>query len=83
MKDVEGKKGWVFDETLLGGKRTSIQAHFDVKRAEQLGVSQEEIKRNLEYSKKGNEVIVVIWKVEKSDSKDLETFLKESSKIKR
>lgn len=83
MTDVEGKNGWVFDETLLGGKRTSIQAHFDVERAGQLGVSQEDIKRELEYSKKGNEVNVVIWKVEKADSRDLETFLKDSSKIKK
>lgn len=30
MTDVEGKIGWVFDKILLSGKRTSIQAHFDV-----------------------------------------------------
>lgn len=82
MTDVEGKIGWVFDEILLSGKRTSIQAHFDVDRAAQLGATQEEIQRELEFSNKGNEVIVVRWKVEKLDSKDLETFLKESSKIK-
>ena len=30
MKDVEGKKGWVFDETLLGGKRTSIRVYENI-----------------------------------------------------
>ena len=54
MTDIEGKIGWVFDEILLSGKRTSIQAHFDVERAAQLGATQEEIQRELEFSNKGN-----------------------------
>ncbi len=62
MKDVQGKKGWMYDESLFGEKKTSVDAHFDEKRAKELGASEEEISKSKEFERKGNTLTVVLVK---------------------
>ena len=62
MKDVQDKKGWMYDETLFGEKKTSVDAHFDEKRARELGASEEEISESKKFEGKGNILTVVLAK---------------------
>lgn len=59
IKDVENKPGWIFDDALLDENKKSVDAKFDENRAKELGLSEDEIKKEKENFEKGNTITVV------------------------